>query len=115
MFAGSILMAVTVLGFAAWLHYNDRQGWGQDEPFRTELDRRYLDRRTRSRRRIHLIIAGCGVLILVAAFFGPGPVWIAAWMTVTVALAVVVLLAGLDAVRTFRYQNAKLKRLMDDD
>lgn len=115
MFAGSIVMAVTVLFFAAWLHYNDGRGWGQDERFRTELDLKYLDRRTRSRRRIHMIIAVCGILILVAAFAGPGPVWIASWMTVMVALAIVVVLAGFDALRTYRYQNAKLKSLMDDD
>ncbi len=118
MVAGSLVLGITLLLFAAWLHWNDTQGW-PNERFETELDKSYLKRRTRSRRRIHVIIAGCGVLILVAAIAGEGALWVAAWMTVMVALMTVVVLAGFDAFRTHRYQRDKLpeirRQMMGDD
>ena len=113
MFEGSLVLGITVLCFAAWLHWNDTHGW-PNESFETELDNRYLARRKRSRKRIHIIIAGCGVLILVAAFAGPGPVWIAAWMIVIVGLMTVVLLAAIDAWRTHRYHHDKLPEIRRD-
>ena len=119
MFAGSLVLGITVLCFALWLHWNDTHGW-PNESFKTERDNHYLARRKRSRKRIHIIIAACGVLILVAALAGPGPVWIAAWMSVILALLTVIILAGFDAFRTHRYQNKKLPEnrrdlLSDDD
>lgn len=119
MFAGSLLMGITVLCFAAWLQWNDSQGW-PNESFKTDLDHRYHTRRSRARKRIHFIIAASGILIIVAAFAGPGPVWVAAWMCVTVALLTVVVLAGVDAFRTHRYHIQKLpeirrKTLHDDE
>jgi Flp pilus assembly protein TadB len=112
MFAGSIVLSITLLAFAGWLQWNEHHGWDDDEPRLTDLDRHYFQRRGRSRRRTNGILALCGVLILVAAFAGPGLIWMAAWMCVTVALATVVGLAGLDALRTHRYQNAKLDELV---
>ncbi len=118
MFAGSMVLGITLLCFAAWLHWNDTHGW-PNEKFETKLDNEYLARRTSARKRIHLIIGACGVLVLVAAFAGPGPVWIGAWMSVTVALFTVVLLAGFDAFRTHRYHRDKLpeirREIMRDD
>lgn len=110
MFAGSLVMGITVLGFAAWLHWNDTHGW-PNESFKTELDNQYHTRRSRSRKRIHMIIAACGILIIAAAFAGPGPVWVAAWMSVIVALMTVVVLALFDAFRTQRYQKDKLPEI----
>ena len=119
MFEGSLLIGFTVLCFAGWLHWNDTHGW-PNESFKTKLDQQYHSRRSRSRKRIHMIIAACGILIIVAAFAGPGPVWVAAWMSVIVALMTVVALAGFDALRTHRYHLAKLpeirrKTLHDDE
>ncbi len=110
MFAGSLVMGVTVLCFAAWLHWNDTQGW-PNESFKTELDHQYHTRRSRSRKRIHIIIAACGILMIVAALAGPGMIWVAAWMSVIVGLVTVVALAGFDAFRTHRYQNDKLPEI----
>ena len=110
MFAGSLVLGVTLLCFAAWLHWNDTQGW-PNEKFKTEIDNRYLAQRKRSRKRIHIIIALCGVLIIVAAIAGPGPIWVAAWMSVIVALLTVIVLAGFDAFRTHRYQKEKLPEI----
>jgi hypothetical protein len=118
MFAGSLVLGTTLLCFAAWLHWSEMHGW-PDEQFVTELDHRYLARRQRSRRRIHLIIAVCGGLMIVAAFAGPGPVWLAAWMTIIVSMMTVVVLAGFDAWRTHRYHQDKLpeirRQLLGDD
>ena len=67
-----------------------------------------------------MIIAACGMLMIVAAFAGPGKVWLAAWMSVIAGLMTVVVLAGFDAFRTHRYHNDKLpkirqKTLTDDE
>lgn len=112
MFAGSLLLSITLLSFSAWLQWNEHFGWDEDDERRTDLDRQYFRRRGRSRLRANAILALCGVLIFVAAVAGLGPVWVAAWMSVTVALATVVGLAGLDILRTRRYQNAKLDELV---
>jgi Flp pilus assembly protein TadB len=113
MFAGSMVLGITVLSFAAWLHWNDIQGW-PNEPYKTEVDNQYLARRKRSRKRIHIIIAACGVFILVAAIAGPGPIWVAAWMSVILALLTVIILALFDAFRTHRYQKTKVPEIRRD-
>ncbi|MFK8111737.1 MAG: hypothetical protein AB8B91_06030 [Rubripirellula sp.] len=118
MFAGSLVLAFTLFGFAGWLHWNEIHGW-PEESFKTELDKQYHDRRGRARGRIHLIIVVCGVLILIAAFAGPGPLWAGCWMSVFVALVTVVILACFDFYRTHRYHQKKLPELktkfLDDE
>ena len=112
MFAGSMVLGFTVLGFAIWLHWNETRGWPGEGSNETKLDNQYYEQRSRSRTRIHAIIALCGILIIVAGVVGPGgPVWVSAWMIVMVALMTVVLLAGLDALRTHRYHIAKLPEI----
>lgn len=111
MFAGSLILALTLLGFAAWLHYNERLGW-PNESYDSDTDHEYLTRRMRARRRIHVILAVCGLLILIASFAGPSHVlWVAAWMSVMAALMTVVILAALDAYRTQRYHAKKLPEI----
>lgn len=118
MFAGSLILGITLVTFAGWLHYQDTEGWPSDN-FTTDLDKTYHRRRTRSRRRIHLILAGCGLAVIVAAFSGLGPVWVAMWSIVMVSLLVVVALAGVDALHTHRYMKSKLpeirERLLNED
>ncbi len=111
MFAGSLVLSFTLLAFSGWLQWNEHHGWAEDEPNKTPLDQDYFRRRGRSRRRTNSILAICGVLILVAAMAGPGPIWIACWLCVMVALATVLALAALDVLRTYRYQNAKLDEI----
>ena len=122
MFAGSLVLSITLIAFAVWLQWNEKHGWPQefDEVNRamhplvgTELDREYYASRGRSRRRIHVIIGICGALILIAAIAGGGLVWLVAWSCVMVALMGVVLLALLDAVRTHRYHRSKLPEVRD--
>lgn len=108
MFAGGLVLGITLIAFASWLHWNERLGW-PGERYDSELDRDYLDKRLRRRRRVHLLLFACGVLILVAAFAGRqnATVWLACWMSVILTLATVVGLALLDAVRTQRYHARK--------
>ena len=72
----------------------------------------------RSRRRVNFILAFCGGLILVAGFSGPR-MFVISWLLVTLALLIVVVLAGFDAIGTQRYINAKLpdlrRRLLESD
>ena len=110
MFESQLILAVTCLAFAGWLHWNERQGW-PNESYDRRQDADYLRIRMRSRRRVHLLFAVCGVLMAVAAFAGPGPVFVAAWMIVSLALLTVVLLAALDALRTGRYEKRKRDEL----
>ena len=102
MFSGSLVIGLTLLGFAAWLHWYDTKG-GPVEEFVTDLDNTYHAKRTKARRRIHVIFAACGLMAIAAAFVGPGPFWVIAWTCVMFALLAVVILAGLDALRTHRY------------
>ena len=118
MFAGSLVLGITLCCFAAWLHWNETQGW-PNESFVTDLDKQYRDKRSRSRGGIHAIIAVCGTLVLVAAFAGTGAVWLAAWTCVILGLFAVIFLAGIDALRTQRYHAAKLpeirREILGDD
>ena len=118
MFAGSLVLGITLIAFACWLHFQDKQGWPSDN-FTTDLDKTYHQRRTRARCRIHVILGGCGAAAIIAAFFGLGPVWVAMWSVVMVSLLVVVGLAGIDALHTHRYMKSKLpeirERLLKDE
>lgn len=107
MFAGSLLLGLTLIAFAAWLQWNEMIGW-RSEALESRLDIEYHTRRSASRSHIHLIIGICGLLILVAAFAGRAtPLWVAAWLSVVVSLVLIIVLALLDALRTYRYQLAK--------
>ena len=110
MFASGMILSITLIGFAWWLQRNEQLGWPQ-ESYDSELDKDYLARRRKSRRRVNALIAICGLLIFVATVAGPGPVWLAAWMSVSVGLLTVVILALLDALRTHRYQRKKLPEI----
>jgi len=118
MFSVSLFLGITLVAFAGWLHRQDTDGW-PGESFTTELDKKYHKRRTRSRRRIHMILAGCGVAAIVAAFSGLGAVWGAMWTIVMVSLVVVVVLALIDAFHTQRYLKSKIpeirEKLLQDD
>lgn len=115
MIPGSWILGITLISFAFWLHWNDTRGWPHEEQdLKGKLASQYLSRRKRSRRRIHIIIAGCGAAIIVAALTGPGPIWIAAWMSVAMGLMTVVVLAGFDAFRTHRYQRTRLRQARHD-
>ena len=114
MFLGSLLIATVLIGFGCYLHWNETQGWHHEneeataflaESERSEIDQHYFAARARSRRRIHALIIGCGCVIAIAAVVGEGVFWMGAWMSVVVALGVIVALSGLDAIRTIRYQR----------
>lgn len=112
MFAGGLILALMLISFAVWLHWNERLGW-PGEDYTEADDQNYLTARLRSRRRIHTIIGGCGVLILFATLATPrrAEIWIGAWSIVSLSLIAVVFLAGLDAVRTHRHHRSKIPRL----
>lgn len=118
MFEASLVLGVTLIAFAAWLHRQDTRGWPSDD-FTTDLDKAYHRRRTRSRRRIHFILAGCGLAAIVAAFDEGGPLWVAMWSVILLSVLLLVFLAGLDALHTHRYMKSKLpeirKALLNDD
>ncbi|MDB4339084.1 hypothetical protein OAF09_00585 [bacterium] len=110
MAAGSIILGLTLCFFAGWLHWKDTEGW-PNESFETVLDKQYRSKRSAGRRRIHYLIAGCGLAILVAAVAGPGVIWLVSWSLVMIGSLVVVLLALVDAFRTHRYHSAKLPEI----
>lgn len=111
MFAGGLILGTTLIAFAIWLHRQEQHGWEGEHRSESELDVAYYRRRRRSRMWVHLTLGGCGVLIYVATFFGPGVVWLICWMLVSIALLAVVAMALIDALRTHRYHNQKLPEI----
>ena len=110
MFAGGLLLAATLLFFAGWLQWTEHHGWPHDSAD-CEADHVYLAKRKRSRSLVNALIGLCGLLILIATFAGVGLVFAAAWSTVTLMLLVIVILAGLDAYRTTRHHQDKMREL----
>lgn len=110
MFASGMILSLTLIGFAWWLSVSESKGWVH-ESYDEEADKDYREQRRKSRRRVNRIIAGCGVLIFVATVAGPGPIWIAAWMSVSIGLLTVVILAFLDALRTLRHHRSKRPKI----
>ncbi len=117
MFASHLILGVSLIGFAWWLHQTEKKGW-PNEARDSELDEQYLSRRRRTRRKVNFIFALCGVLVLIAGVSGPR-LFVGAWMSVTVALLTVVVLAAIDVVRTQRYHGKKVpelrRRMLDGD
>ena len=113
MTASHLLLGVSLLAFAIWLQWTEGRGW-PNESSDDDLDVRYYDRRMR----VNFILALCGGLILIAGFSGPR-MFVISWLLVTLALLIVVVLAGFDAIGTQRYINAKLpdlrRRLLESD
>ncbi len=109
MFAGGLLLSMTLIGFAIWLQWNEQVGWpGEAEA--TDDERDYRTRRARSRRRVNALFLLCGVAVLVATLATPrnGAVWAACWLSVLATLVTILLLASLDTVRTLRHFRGKL-------
>ena len=109
MFAGGLLLSATLIGFAAWLHFNERNGWAYEHDSDSEslsTDQRYLKHRRRSRNRVHTLFALCGLLVFAAAIAGPGMIFVAAWSSVAFILMVIMAIAMMDGLRTHvRYRD----------
>lgn len=110
MTAASMILALTLLSFAAWLELRER-----DEPQAGDADATfdddYLVARHRGRRSVHVLLALAALLVFIAGLAGPGPVWIAAWLAVCGVLVVVMVLGLFDFYRTNRYLARKLPEL----
>ena len=118
MFAGGLVLGLTLIAFAVWLHQREQTGWGESHE-NSEIDEQYYSRRETGRRWVYLLFGVAGLLILVAAFAGPGFVWGLCWLLVSILLIGVVSLALMDAMRTHRYHSQKLpeirRQLLRDD
>lgn len=110
MSAGSMVLAVTLIGFAVWLQHSERRGWAgeQDSPDLSTIDRDYLRNRAKSRRRTNILIGTAGVIVLLTAFVRDPMAWMCAWLLVMLCLMIVIGMAGKDVVRTHRYHRKKL-------
>ena len=116
MFAGSLLLAVTVTGFAVWLQMNESRDWPKAAA--SELETKYRKKRFRWRSFIHNMLIVAGGLIAVAGFAGAGRIWVVCWASVMVILLLVMMLAIIDGFRTRRYLKQRLpeirRQIMDD-
>ncbi len=112
-----LILGGSLVCFSLWLQWTESKGW-PNESYDSESDASYLQGRMRSRRRVNVIIAICGVLIVIAGFAGPR-LFMLAWLSVTLALLTVIALAALDVLRTQRYLSKKLpevrRRMIDGD
>lgn len=111
MFAGGLLLSFTLIFFAGWLQWTEHHGWPNDS--NEADDQEYRSARKRSRRLVNSLIGLCGALILLATLVGVGLVFMACWTLVTAILMVIVILAGLDAFRTYRHSQDKLRRMRE--
>ncbi|MCC9641044.1 hypothetical protein LOC71_02075 [Rhodopirellula sp. JC740] len=112
MFAGGLILACTLIGFAIWLQRSEQVGWSRHR-FDEEADRPYMVRRWRSRRQVNFLFLVCGVLILVATLASPArrALWLACWSSVMLVLVAILFLAGLDALRTVRHMRHRMNEL----
>ena len=119
MFAGSMLLAITLGGFALWLQFQEVRSWddGDDGSVSDQvrqLDRLYKRRRYRFRSWVHNFLLVTAGLIAVAGIAGRGRVWMVCWLLVTMLLFVVIFLALLDGIRTHRYQRKRLEQIRQE-
>lgn len=116
MLVPSLILAVTLIGFALWLQMNEGRGWPEDDASKIDAD--YRAKRFRRRSRIHSVLIIAGGLIAVAGLAGKGRVWIACWSAVMVLLMVVMMMAIADGYRTRRYLRRRLpeiqREILDD-
>jgi hypothetical protein len=124
MFAGSLIIGLTVIMVAVWLEHgdsigasmlarrNDAQVGDGDAPAKSP-DGRYHRLRRRWRKVIHALLATCGGLMIAAGWAGPGRFWIAAWTAVVILMMCIVVLAFADALRTHQHQMRKLAAMRD--
>ncbi|WP_068261370.1 hypothetical protein [Rubripirellula obstinata] len=104
---GSLVLAMTIIGFAIWLQRNEEHT-DQNGSSESELDRVYHRARSASRKRTNRLIGFSGLLILATAFISNPIAWMSIWLLVMISLLIVIGLAGKDAVRTYRYHQKKL-------
>lgn len=117
MFAGGIVLALTLMMFAVWLQRSEQLGWPHQNAERSmseavrAMEKEYMVRRRRGRRRVNSLFFLCGLLILVATFATPqrDVIWLACWFSVIAILLAIVVLAGLDVLRTWRYFRRRLR------
>ena len=110
---GSLVLACTLIGFAIWLQSGEDRirEERRPRPDESEVDRVYFATRRRARKRTNYLIGICGLLIMATAWISHPIAWMTMWLLVMLCLLVVIGFAGKDAVRTYRYHQAKLKEV----
>ena len=111
MFAGGLIISCTLMLFAVWLHRTEKIGWPNDT-FDDPDDRLYLERRSRSRRRVNALFFFCGLLIFAATLATPErrAFWIAGWLCAMLVLCTILVLAGFDILRTMLHHRHRIGR-----
>jgi hypothetical protein len=112
MFAGGLILSITLMCFSVWLFRTERLGWPndtRDDP----SDQTYLDKRSRSRRRVNALFFVCGLMILLATLATPDrrSLWIGCWMSAVLVLWTIMALAGLDVLRTMLHHRGRIDRM----
>ncbi|MEZ6088517.1 MAG: hypothetical protein R3C05_10925 [Pirellulaceae bacterium] len=106
----SLVVGALMLLAAGVLQWRDASS-AKHQDSQSELDERYHVNRTRGRRWVHVLLAICGLLAITAGAVGHGQVFILCWASVPLVLLVIVILAMLDAFRTYQYHAKKLPEL----
>ncbi len=110
MFAGGLVLSVTIISFAIWMQWNENQQAVGVDKGASEVDRRYIRRRARHRQIVNGLFLFTGLLVLASTFAGVERklLWLSLWATTIAVLMVIVILAGIDALRTHLYHLHKL-------
>lgn len=112
MFAGGLILATTLMIFSVWLFRTERLGWPNDS-FDDPSDELYLQRRSRSRRRVNVLFFLCGLLILFATLATQEcwVLWVACWASAMLVLLTIVALAALDVLRTMLHHRNRIEKI----
>lgn len=112
MFAGGLILATTLMCFSVWLFRSEQIGW-PNEDLSDPIDQVYRSRRARARRRVNVLFFVCGILILVATLATPDRRgwWIGGWMSATLTLFTILVLAFFDILRTWLHHRSRADRL----
>ncbi|SMP77062.1 hypothetical protein SAMN06265222_12280 [Neorhodopirellula lusitana] len=112
MFAGGLILSITLMAFSVWLFRSERLGWPNDE-LDEPIDQDYRSRRRRGRRVVNALFFLCGLLILLATWATPDnrTWWITGWMSATLVLLTILVFAGFDVLRTLLHHRRRIHRL----
>lgn len=116
MFAGSLILALTLMGFSVWLFHSEKVGWPNEE-LSDPVDQDYRRRRTRARRRVNGLFFVCGLMILGATWATPERQvwWISCWMSAMLVLLTILVLASFDVLRTVLHHRNRMDRIRRRD
>lgn len=106
MVGGSIVLGITLIGLATYLHL--QYGLQSKQAETTDV---FMRRRHHVRTSVHALMFVCGFLMLVTVFVAPGLVWAGIWTGIVALLFIIIVLALFDALNSHREHTEQLRAI----